>query len=90
MKSLHLIKHHSMRHVVEWKYISTHSYLLWSFNASVALSRRKYPPQTYRVYNKWVDPVATLEAEDAVYRCESYAYRVRGLLMLLLYFLFEP
>jgi hypothetical protein len=33
-----------------------------------------------------VDPVAGLEAEYAVYRCEFYAYQVRGLLILLLYF----
>jgi hypothetical protein len=47
---------------------------------------RKYPPQTYRADRKWVDPVAGLEAECAVYRCEFYACRVRGLLILLLYF----
>jgi hypothetical protein len=57
----------------------------WSFNTSVDLSQSKYPPQTFRV-----DPVASLEAEYAVYRCESDSYRVRGLLILLLYFLAVP
>jgi hypothetical protein len=82
MKPLHLTKHHSIPSVLDGDE--------WSFNASIALSRSKHPPQTYRVDNKWVDLVASVEAEYAVYRCESYAYRVRGLLILLLHLLAVP